>query len=335
MFRWRPLKFAKECWDSEVVADSATETSLRLFLSADLAGSTAFKQNGEPDEWQKFFRNFYQQLPAFVIRHAEELGERSDLLKVWKLIGDEVVFSTQLTKWDQAARCLALFRSALFEFRKATIEATNGRLDVKAAAWTAGFPVGNIRVEPMDGLGEDYVGPGMDIGFRLVKAASPRRMLVSVELAWLLSLAERVRHFTFFLSEGLELKGVAKGQTYPCIWLDNFRDDPERGTADQLVLDEESLRGKPPPECNQDNLHEFTVGWISHMGPPFVMPFIEGDSLIGIPPPNYKELYDRVTLEGTQGARDDEEPAAEAAPASEADILAGLAQTEKVRRTPP
>ena len=308
------------------MADSATETSLRLFLSADLAGSTAFKQSGEPDEWQKFFRNFYQQLPAVVIRHAEKLGEPTDLLKVWKLIGDEVVFSAELKSWDQAGRCLALFRNALLEFRRATVEATNAGLDVKAAAWTAGFPVGNIRVEPMDGLREDYVGPGMDIGFRLVKASSPRRMLIAVELAWLLTLAEANKNLIFFLGEGLELKGVAKGQSYPCIWLDNFRDDTHRTTADQLVLDEENLRGKPPPECDQEKLHKYTSRWISHMGPPFVMPFIEGDSLIGIPPPNYQELYNKVTLEGTQGAKDDVEPAAEAAPASEEDILAGLNQ---------
>lgn len=335
MFRWRPLKFAKEFWDSEVVADSATKPSLRLFLSADLAGSTAFKQSGEPDEWQKFFRNFYQQLPAVVIRHAEQLGEPTDLLKVWKLIGDEVVFSTELKSWDQAGRCLAVFRNALFEFRRATVDSTNSRLDVKAAAWTAGFPVGNIRVEPMDGLGEDYVGPGMDIGFRLVKAASPRRMLLSVELAWLLSLAENEKNLSLFLSEGLELKGVAKGQTYPCIWLDNFRDNTKPTTADELFVDEENLRGKGAVECKRADLHDFAARWIRHMGPPYLMPFIDGDPVIGERPANYQELYSKVTLEGTQGPNDDVEPEAEPAPTAAVDILAGLPLSENEARTAP
>jgi len=326
MFRWRPLKFAKECWDSEVVADSATETSLRLFLSADLAGSTAFKQNGEPVVWQKFFRNFYRQLPTIVIRHGRQQAENADLLKVWKLIGDEVVFSTELRDWSHAARCINVFRNALFEFRKATTFETEGRLDVKAAAWTAGFPVGNIRVEPMDGLGEDYVGPGMDIGFRLVKAASPRRMLISVELAWLLTLPEEDNNIALFLSEGLELKGVAKGHAYPCIWLDNFKDDPELKTGDQLVLSEEKLRYVQLRSCEAGHLHDFSARWITHMGPPFVMPFIDGDPVIGTRPENYVGLYEAITLEGTQGANDYVEPDAEAAPTSEEDILARLKQ---------
>lgn len=326
MSRWRPPKFAKECWDSEVVADSATGPSLRLFLSADLAGSTAFKQSGEPDEWQKFFRNFYQQLPAVVIRHAEKLREPTDLLKVWKLIGDEVVFSVELKSWDQAGRCLTVFRNALFEFRRATVEATNAGLDVKAAAWTAGFPVGNIRIEPMDGLGEDYVGPGMDIGFRLVKAASPRRMLISVELAWLLTLGETQGNLAFSVGEGLELKGVAKGHRYPCIWLDNFKDDPSVTAADKIVVDEDKLRYIQTPVCASKDINDFAEQWITHLGPPFMIPFIDGDQVIGRCPENYEERYQAVTLEGTQGTTDDVEPEKEAEATLEADILAGLGE---------
>lgn len=164
----------------------------------------------------------------------------------------------------------------------------------------------------------------MDIGFRLVKAASPRRMLISIELASLLTLPDGDKSFSFFLGEGLELKGVAKGHTYPCIWLDNLRDDPSITTADQLLLDEEKLRKIQPPQCSSKDLHDFAARWIAHMGPPFVAPFIFGDLIIGKYPANYQELYNKIMLEGTQGVNDDVEPAAEAAPTSEADILAGL-----------
>lgn len=324
MSQWRPPKFARKFWESKVVANSATETSLRLFLSADLAGSTAFKQSGEPDEWQKFFRNFYRQLPAYIIRHAVRRALPANQLKVWKLIGDEIVFSTQLTRWNQAALCVAIFRDALFEFRKATVNATGARLDMKAAAWTAGFPVGNIRIEPMDDLGEDYVGPGMDIGFRLVKAATPRRMLCSVELAWLLTLPDQNERLKFRMGQGLELKGVANGRTYPCIWLDNFDDDPEIRVADQLVLDEDKLRHIQAPICTSEALHEFVGRWIQHVGMPFLKPFIDGDPVIGERPDNYLELYQKITLEGTQGPNDDVEPEVEDKPVSEADILSGL-----------
>lgn len=307
------------------MAEPLPKAGLRLFLSADLAGSTAFKQAGKPDEWQKFFRNFYRQLPAYVLREAEALHEPPDILKVWKLIGDEVVFSTDLTSWDQAARCVRVFREALFQFRRATVEENQARLDVKAAGWTAGFPVGNIRVEPLDGLGEDYIGPGMDIGFRLVKASTPRRMHLSVELAWLLSIPEVHNAPGFHVGAGLDLKGVARGRTYPCFWLDNFIENPATLDADNLQLEEERLRQEQPPGCPAQDVHAFCARWLDHMGPPFLVPFIDGDPVIGSRPPDYEALYQKVTEEGTQGPQDDVEPEpTEAGPTSEEEILRGL-----------
>lgn len=56
----------------------------------------------------------------------------------------------------------------------------------------------------------DYIGPGMDIGFLLVKESSPRRLMLSVELAYILTLPDfadpqiRVGH-------SVDLKGVGKG----------------------------------------------------------------------------------------------------------------------------
>lgn len=303
-----------------------TKPGLRLFLSADLAGSTAFKQNGEPDEWQQFFRNFYRQLPAFVIRHAKELGEPEDLLKVWKLIGDEIVFSAELKSWDHACRCVRAFRTALGQFRIDTRNGTNGKLDVKAAGWTAGFPVGNIQIEPMDGLGVDYIGPGMDIGFRLVKASSPRKMHVSVELAWLLTLNSPDDRGSLYMSSGLDLKGVARGREYPAIWLDNFEESSHRSPADGLLLEEERLRQATPEPCSPRELHAFCERWFQHMGPPFMVPFIEGDSRISQRPQEYDVMHARIAelLEGAQGLQDDTEPPAGVPTTKESDIMAGL-----------
>jgi class 3 adenylate cyclase len=309
------------------VAESSSKTGLRLFLSADLAGSTAFKQSGKLDEWQKFFREFYRQLPALVQQKLVAMDFPEIELPVWKLIGDEIVFSTPLDHWQQPPRCLAAFRAAVAEYRQRTVAATGGRLDVKCAGWTAGFPVGNIQVEPHEHLPADFIGPGMDIGFRLVKAASPRRMLLSVELAWLLSLPNHSPSATMFVGRGLELKGVAKGRTYPCIWLDNFLNEEDRSPADKLELEEERLRGTAPKECVPTDLHTFCQGWIENMGPPFVIPFIDGDTVIGQRPPSYEELFVKVTTEESQGPSDDVEPLTETAPPEATDILTSLAAT--------
>ena len=87
MCRWRPLSCAKKFFTS--VPDLPPTTGLRLFLSADLAGSTAFKQTGKLDEWQKYFREFYRQLPALLRQKLVGKKFNGIELPVWKLIGDE------------------------------------------------------------------------------------------------------------------------------------------------------------------------------------------------------------------------------------------------------
>lgn len=275
------------------------ETSLRLFVSADLAGSTAFKQQGDnPLGWQKSFRNFYQELPALLVAHYKPDYPPEKRLQGWKLIGDEMVFSAQLTRWDDALYHVQVFRRAVADLRAGLVS----NLDVKAAAWTAGFPVGNIKIEATETFAEDYIGPSMDIGFRLVKAASPRRMLLSVETAWLLTLQDHTSPPTIYASEGLELKGVAKGKSYPCLWLDNYADGLKTSPTDELLLSEESLRGINRRPCSITELHTFCTRWLELLGSPFLVPFIKGDSVIGKMPEKYSALYDSVTQEAEQGS---------------------------------
>jgi hypothetical protein len=81
----------------------------------------------------------------------------------------------------------------------------------------------------------DFIGPSLDIGFRLGGLATPRRLICSVELAWLISKAlddKKVRSVrdlaencednssVFHISERQALKGVLDGVPYPIIWID-------------------------------------------------------------------------------------------------------------------
>ena len=81
----------------------------------------------------------------------------------------------------------------------------------------------------------DYIGPSIDTGFRLGGMASPRKLVISVDLAYLLSV-EQERHnrepaaysvgplsfqkFDFKYEGRLPLKGVLGGAPYPVIWID-------------------------------------------------------------------------------------------------------------------
>lgn len=265
--------------------------SLRLFLSADLAGSTAFKQNSSAIEWQLFFKGFYDQLPAYV---DKEFGLDPHRLALWKTVGDEIVFSAKLNSAKDAGRMIEAFRRGAARYRKEITNPPCG-LDLKCAGWTAGFPLGNLEVTLQGGGGlVDYIGPGMDIGFRLVKEASPRRLMLSVELAYILSLPD-FNDPEIRVGRSVELKGVGKGHRYPALWLDCFSGHP-CGGWDRLELDEELLRGVPREAARQEQLHAFSRAWLTTIGEPFMLPFIEHDPLLNIFPEGYEEL--KAALQG-------------------------------------
>jgi len=280
--------------------------SLRLFLSADLAGSTAFKQKQSGEVWQRFFAGFYSQLPAFVNQFFQPDAPK---LSLWKTIGDEVVFSAELGSSSEVPAMVDAFRKGVAAYRE-KIRKTPGDLDLKCAAWTAGFPVGNLAVE-LPGEGQwDYIGPGMDIGFRLVKEASPRRMPLSVELAYILTFSGRDNP-DIVVGRSLELKGVGKGRRYPCLWLDCFQGNDCSGW-DHLELEEESLRHVPRASADPEKINAYCRSWLEHMGPPFLIPFIEGDALIGEQPQGYVEMLEKIeirTQEPQPGSKEEDEAA--------------------------
>lgn len=276
---------------------------LRLFLSADLAGSTSFKQSRKSAEWQRFFTQFYRQLPAYL-QEKKQGRAGCDKLNLWKTVGDEIVFSTPLASAAMVPHCVAAFRQAVAAYRRETIESTKG-LDIKCAGWTAGFPVGNLEVTlPTPGSAQlDYIGPGMDIGFRLVKHASPRKMLLAVELAYLLTIPQLGQGPAIFMDAGMFLKGVARDQTYPCLWLDNFLDDRHHGGREEIELAEEKVRETVRKSCLAPGLHKYCARWLRDMGEPFLIPFIDGDPHVGTRPENFARLLADVSA-STQGAEE-------------------------------
>ena len=58
---------------------------------------------------------------------------------LWKVIGDEITFTKVLTDHRQVAFTLACWCEAMEQVRKFVRRSPSGRLDLKCAAWTAGF----------------------------------------------------------------------------------------------------------------------------------------------------------------------------------------------------
>jgi len=156
------------------------------------------------------------------------------------------------------------------------------KLGLKGVMWAAGFPIRNIEFgvypqssrvvrfksrvpftleerrlrtipdldhEPQDDSGyamQEFLGPEIDLGFRLGSLAVPRRLLVSIDVAEIL--ARNVGRFqrtlrpTFHHVGWAPLKGLYGGTPYPLIWLDYGREYREPRTSFEAAQSDYLLR---------------------------------------------------------------------------------------------
>jgi len=167
---------------------------LRLFLSADLVGSTAFKasRSGKrASEWAATFKEFFQSFPDFVESSYSDNSHKSPecekKLKAWKFSGDEILFQVQLSRYEDVVSHIGAFKRAVGMFPDAW-ESKNIPLKLKATGWIAGFPVNNteIVIPSDDSKTHDFIGPGIDLGFRLARFANTQKFILSADLALML-----------------------------------------------------------------------------------------------------------------------------------------------------
>ncbi|MBW8782956.1 MAG: hypothetical protein JF599_13875 [Verrucomicrobia bacterium] len=209
------------------------ESCLRLFASVDLEGSTAFKQSQshrQHQAWLPVVIDFFESFDGGFWPHINECARAAGVTvpekpTVWKILGDELVFTMKLGSGrdaviyvDALTKTVADWNQGVMERRK-TGQGPVRPLLAKAAAWLAGFPVTNA-VLPVEGNHDDYVGPSMDAGFRVTKLATPRRLALSVELAWLLLSLKRHALHIEFAGRVRELKGIAADSGYPQLWIE-------------------------------------------------------------------------------------------------------------------
>ncbi len=153
---------------------------------------------------------------------------------------------------------------------KEFLRLANRSLDVKATCWTAGFPYRNREVvldqnnilsakhkiedyylesgrllnkhynQPNNSkLTVDYIGPSIDTGFRLSSYSSGRKFVVSVDVAYFLSMTQiagEVERHDLYYDGAASLKGVIGGSNYPIFWMDMSTDDSLARKEDKLKV---------------------------------------------------------------------------------------------------
>ncbi|MBF0097189.1 MAG: hypothetical protein HQM04_11815 [Magnetococcales bacterium] len=223
------------------------------------------------------------ELKLYIPTRIEDFEEP----KFWKAAGDELIYEQLISNSYQACWSVRAWISAAEEFRK-ELRNKYPSLDVKMTAWVAGFPVINSEVvlrkttHNNENISEDnssdsmavlmqqlekyyssdkkdavldYIGPSMDIGFRLCSLSTPREMPISLELAYILSevrkdLIDRGNRLsdkstpqenisnlpetTLRYMGRKSLKGVLDGRSYPVFWLDVAEKDSIESAEDAI-----------------------------------------------------------------------------------------------------
>lgn len=280
--------------------DELVRPKLRLFLSVDIVGSSDFKYQqttGPGPGWVFPFLNFYLNFPQFLdaavlAEAARGTKKKSSALEkppLWKALGDELIFVVELKERHEAALYLRAFRQALQE-AAANWPESQGRIQFKGTAWLAGFPLGNAEVpvaespERMAPL-PDFVGPQIDAGFRLKEHATPRKFVLSADLAYLLVVVGG-HDLELFFDGDQPLKGIMRGKPYPLIWLDA----DVCGGSSKLSLNQkkDKLLGRKPASKNK--LQSYLDAWLVESGGQVSKPFIAADPFADLrQPKNYPE----------------------------------------------
>jgi len=215
--------------------------------------------------WVNAFRNFYTEFQKFFISSYEDEHRASCKIQpegdekvcypvIWKTVGDEVIFCSRVLSVDHTAVTVSAFVRALEQYAL-KLKQDGLPLGVKGACWLAAFPAPNATIEVVtqkqsreddptidltkspEAIKEDradsqphlfdFLGKGIDTGFRIAKNAAEDRCVVSVQLAYLLAKAATKKRFHQPLGyHGREvLKGVVGGLPYPVISVDTERNE--------------------------------------------------------------------------------------------------------------
>lgn len=235
---------------------------VRLFLSVDMVGSTEFKARltGQgSDGWLPYFQTFFTSFPLML---AGQIGleflddDHTPAVDVWKVMGDEVLFVTQpISPEEVTATLIALLRTIrLYEERHLTALP----LRLKGTAWLADFDGRNIHVEIPElssgatGAHMDFIGPDIDLGFRVSKFARPGCLSVSLDVVEQLLASKNADRAALYLLGTEALKGVMFGRPYPIVLMhdaaEGFTFLPWELEADPLMA--RAITATPTPAAD-------------------------------------------------------------------------------------
>lgn len=232
--------------------NNANEGEVFFFFSYDLSNSTLLKDKF-PEGWLRVNKTFYATAKNELY---EAFKDDTDQPKIWRTRGDEIIFCKEVYEiknlfeyTERAFNVLKKIKSNLEKYEKEY----KPILSVKACCWIANvyedvektskenenIPRNIIMKEPSS---FDFLGPDIDLGFRISKHVTQGNMVICAKLAQtLISKSSSEESNQKNLNGNLRLvsfetlTGVWGSRQYPIIWYcdnwdaikTNFRYDEE------------------------------------------------------------------------------------------------------------
>jgi hypothetical protein len=257
--------------------------------------------------YKQIERLFAREWQAYVDGAARQVGwPTGSAPQLWKSAGDELLYIKVIEDHREAWACVACWKRAIDEYRSQLV-AQYPSLDLKCTAWTAGFPIINTEIvfskkldlreigdddDPLyinlyllhefekdpdsPNLTKDFIGPSVDTGFRLCALSTPRKFVVSVELAIMLVQAIRSKptdiaemNLNFRYDGRVSLKGVLGGKQYPIFWIDMANDTGIERLEDRLIT---------ASNINTDDIKAFCEAFFTSHSSSIMIPYIRGSS---------------------------------------------------------
>jgi hypothetical protein len=283
-------------------ADLVGSTALKQKRREKSKGSGVLTPDTKP--WSDAIQGLYSQTAAQLSARWE--GEFKDRLGsppiLWKTIGDEVVYRKLISKVSEVTYTLEAWCDAIREVEE-LIRASSKveQLQIKCTAWIAEFPIQNRvliggqlkdalqygdsvelnllqkvsefeRNPVRDGLEIDFVGPAIDVGFRLSKLSSARRFVISIDVAYLILIYGNVISagggipFRLRFHGSESLPGVIGGVPYPIFWIDMASDASTDNLADKMYGEQHLNIHNAKSFC--ERFYEEKINFVDH---PFIV----------------------------------------------------------------
>lgn len=247
--------------------ESFVEKSKRevvLFFSFDVVNSTLYKTINYFG-WSKVISSLFSLLQEKVARKAASA-------ELWRILGDEAIFIVKIKEFTDISNYINLFNTIFHstindlksgEFftkigksnKENELERLQNILSLKAAAWIAlvNYDINalnedeklieNVFVEFKSRINNsqyqfyEFLGNDIDAGFRIAKYTQDRRLVVSFELAYLLSeTTQELQKLNIITYK--KLKGVWKDKLYPIIWYHDREELVQSFAYDELENNE-------------------------------------------------------------------------------------------------